>query len=117
MKLNRILRIHPSAVPLLQNSAVSGDLIEFLAGLERDPGIEGRSLLFDSGYRRIEATQLGDVCVGYDLRFVLPPIYPALAPQLCNEIHVWEIAHYGSFAHHWSRPSESFIWARIRGSR
>jgi hypothetical protein len=97
MKTNRILRVHPAAAAMLQHPLLGDALIGFLVDLERNPGTKDRSLLFDDGFRRIEATHIGEVCIGYDLCFRSALIYPTLLPDYAREILVWEIAPQGCF--------------------
>ena len=92
MKTNRILRVHRAAAGILQHPVIGDTLIDFLVDLERDPGRKGRSLIFDNGFRRVESSQIADICIGYDLSFRIPLVYPALWPDGCREILVWEIA-------------------------
>jgi len=99
MKTNSVIRIHPAAALVLQDESLGPPLVDFLLTLEQSPGVSGRTLIFNDGRRRIEATNIGAICIGYDLVYRIPPIYPGLSQCHPRQIDVWAIAPIAWFEH------------------
>jgi len=82
---------------MLEDPVFGGRLVDFLLDLEADPKPDGRTILADTGFRRIELTKIADLCVGYDLEYRSGVIFPSIASISPREIYVWEIAQRERF--------------------